>query len=145
VLVRVIDLIREARAEQQPEPQWQAPPPIEDRTAEDESPRLTQDEATAVAAAFVRPLLEVLEGRRPLRQLSALLGPEVSYRLEMTLSPGARRVRNSDLRMHKVRVCLPHPRAIEACAVVQAGARFRAIALRLEHDGRWRCTALRLG
>jgi Family of unknown function (DUF6459) len=137
--VRVIDLLREARVAQ-PEP---VPEVI---AAREPAVQIGSDEAAALVTAVVRPLLEVLEGRRPLRQLSALLEPAVRDRLELMLSPGARRVRNSDLRLHKVRVCQPDAAAIEACAVVQAGPRFRAIALRLERHGpRWTCTALRLG
>ena len=139
VLVRVIDLIREARAAQ-PEP---VPEPV---TQKDPRPWPGNDEAAALAGCVVRPLLEVLEGRRPLRQLTPLLAPDVLQRLASTLSPGARRLRNSDLRLHKVRACVPAAGVIEACAVAQAGPRFRAVALRLEHrDERWRCTALVVG
>lgn len=111
---------------------------------------VSDDQAVALATALVRPLLEVLEGRRPLRQLHGMLAAGARYRLELTLRRGDRlrdgRLRDRGLRLHKVRTCLPRPGVIEACAVVQAGPRFRAIALRLEHRRqRWVCTALRLG
>lgn len=120
---------------------------------------VSDEQAVALATALVRPLLEVLEGRRPLRQLHGMLAAGAMYRLELTLRRGDRlrdghmrdsrmrdsRMRDRGLRLHKVRTCLPRPGVIEACAVVQAGPRFRAIALRLEHRRRWVCTALRLG
>jgi Family of unknown function (DUF6459) len=91
-------------------------------------------------------LLEVLEGRRPPRQLAPVLGPEVIEQLETLVNLNARRVGHDGLRLHRVRVCVPRPAAIEGCAVVRAGHRFRALALRLEYDSaHWKCTALRIG
>lgn len=88
----------------------------------------------------------MLEGRRPPRQLAPALGPEVLDQLETLINLGARRIRHDSMRLYKVRVCLPHPSAIEGCAVVRTGHRFRALAIRLEFDStRWKCTALRFG
>jgi len=48
--------------------------------------------------------------------------------------------------VRSVRVCEPADGVAELSAVVQAGARFRAIAARLEGlDGRWRCVRLQIG
>ena len=106
-------------------------------------PRVGRDEATTLVRTVVRPLLEVLEGRRPLRQLTGVLSPVVLHRVETILDgrlPG-------DLRLHTIRVDQPRPDVIEASVTVQAGVRFRAVALRLQRRGRgrWTCTALRLG
>jgi hypothetical protein len=106
----------------------------------------TSEQAAALITTVVRALLEVLEGRRPPRQLAPMLEPGVLDQLETLVSLGARRMGNNGLRLYKVRVCLPHASAIEGCAVVRAGHRFRALAIRLEYGSpRWKCTALRLG
>jgi len=95
---------------------------------------------------MVRALLEVLDGRRPLRQLAPVLVSEVLDQLEMLVSLGARRIGHNGLRLSTVRVGLPHPSAIEGSAVIRTGHRFRAVAIRLEHASpRWKCTALRVG
>jgi hypothetical protein len=93
-------------------------------------------------------MAEVLAGARPAGQLSEVATLDV-LRL---LARGAGRLgaRSSGLPQRpivkSVRVSEPCDGIIEACAVINTGDRIRALALRLEGiDGRWRCTAMRLG
>jgi uncharacterized protein DUF6459 len=145
VLLRLVDLQQRDATRARTEPQWREPRPPDFSPAGAVLP-LTTEQATALVTTIVRALLEVLEGRRPPRQLAPALGPEVLDRLETLMSLGGRRVGHDGLRLYKVRVCLPHRSAIEGCAVVRAGRRFRALAIRLEFDStRWKCTALRVG
>jgi hypothetical protein len=95
--------------------------------------------------------MEVLAGRRAVRQLAPVTTEGVYAQLECRLhalralrlrrglvSPGAARVIS-------VRVDEPTDGVAEVTAVVRRGDRHRAVALRLEGvDGRWRCTVLQL-
>ena len=57
--------------------------------------------------------------------------------------PGARAQRPV---VGSVHVSEPRDGVVEACAIVDTGARKRALALRLEGiEGQWRCTALQIG
>jgi len=144
-LLRLVDLQQRDAARALTEPEWSEPRPPDFSPTDPVRPPTTE-QATALVTTIVRALLEVLEGRRPTRQLAPMLGPEVLDRLETLMSLSARRIGHNGLRLYKVRVCLPHASAIEGCAVVRAGHRFRALALRLELDStRWKCTALRVG
>jgi hypothetical protein len=145
VLLRLVDLQQRDTIRALAEPEWlELQPPASSGTGPVRPP--SAEQATAMVTAMVRALLEVLEGRRPPRQLSPVLRPEVLDRLETLLSLGVRRISQDGLRLYKVRVCLPHPAVIEGCAVVRAGHRYRALALRMEYGlPRWTCTALRVG
>lgn len=115
------------------------------RRPADRSVAITDAQARSLAAVVVRLVLEVLEGRRPVRQLSAMLHPQILAKLETTLRTDRSPTR-ATLRLRTVRIYRPRPTAIEASAVVQSGPRCRAVALRLEQTGtRWTCTALHLG
>lgn len=163
VLLRLVDTDPDPEADESPV-DWRGSPlavlPALDPTAdldlvdslviEQASPRLgdrgsatiTPEQGRSVAAAVVRRLLEVLDGRRPARQLGTVLVPRVLSKLEAT----PRTTTGGGLRLRTVHVCLPGPATIEACAVVQAGRRCRAFALRLEQTGTsWKCTALHIG
>ncbi|WP_092380790.1 Rv3235 family protein [Micromonospora phaseoli] len=109
--------------------------------------------ATRVAHRFVTTCLEVLNGFRPPVQLrqqldparSAVLLPELA-RATARGAPARRRSTRPGLRLRRLRVCEPHPAAIEAAAVLTGVAgRSWALALRLEHRrGNWLCTDLRV-
>lgn len=94
-------------------------------------------------------LIESAAGRRPLRQLTALLTFPVLRGIGTDFERSARA--GSPHWLHRasvrsVRASEPSAESAEVCATVQTGARVRAIALRLEaKDGRWRCTRLQLG
>jgi hypothetical protein len=95
------------------------------------------------AARFARAFAEVLAASRPARQLMRWATWPVYEELETvvgTLGGGARPV------LVAVRVSEPADSVAEACAVVRIGERCRALALRFEGlDGRWQCTAARIG
>jgi hypothetical protein len=91
-------------------------------------------------------VLEVLAGRRPPHQLSRHLSHGVLAGLAADLERGNRRSWSGPTALRSVRVCEPADGVAELAAVIQMGARFRAIAARLEGlDGRWRCVRLQLG
>jgi hypothetical protein len=90
----------------------------------------------------------VLTGARPAAQLCDVASPEVTAMLlrsagRMHGRPGVpvQRPVVSAVHVHE-----PLPGVTEACALIDLGVRYRAIALRLEAaSGRWRCTALSIG
>jgi hypothetical protein len=94
-------------------------------------------------------MIETAGGRRPLPQLSALLSPSVSRGLAADFERSSRR--GSPHWLHRaavrtLRCAQPRDGVAELCAVLETGARVRAMALRLEeHRGRWRCTRIQLG
>lgn len=97
------------------------------------------------AAAAVRLLLEVLVGDRPTRQVAGWVSPPVLAALELR-SPRQRRAMPRRPLLRSLRVLEPSDGVAEVCAVVQTGARHRAVALRLDGlDGRWTVTALHVG
>lgn len=102
-------------------------------------------EVRAVAGAAVRIVVEVLAGTRPPAQLSLVAVPAVCRELARLAPRGASR-RGGRVVPPKVlstRAQRPAPSVAEASAVVAAGGRVHALALRLDHTrGRWRCTAL---
>jgi hypothetical protein len=92
-------------------------------------------------------LLEARAGLRPVRQLANYFSPPVHAGLTAQLSrvpitPNGKRPAT----VKSVHVCEPADGVAEVCAVIFTGARYRAIAARLEeYDGRWRCVHLQLG
>ena len=122
--------------------------------------RAEEPEPTAVSPIpnprrFVAPLAqgvaEVLMGVRPPQQLAQVTTLDVLAQLERNAGRLAPRTsgRAAALprpRISTVRLCEPVPGVAEVCAVVDTGARRRALALRLELiAGRWQCTVLRVG
>jgi Family of unknown function (DUF6459) len=94
-------------------------------------------------------VIETAGGRRPLGQLTALLSASVAAGLRGDFERVAARGRRhwtATAVIRSVRASEPAPDVAELCATVQAGARVRAIAMRLEaRHGRWCCTRLVLG
>jgi hypothetical protein len=97
---------------------------------------------------LAQAIAEVLAGARPAAQLTEVATQEVVRLLRR--STGRLDVRPGVLQQRpvvgSVHVSEPCHGVAEACAVINTGARRRAIALRLEHShGQWRCTALHVG
>ena len=100
----------------------------------------------AWAGRMVQAVVEVLSGVRPLAQLVRWTSPDVYAGLQRrsAAEPGPRPGRRAIVR--SVHVSEPADGVAEACAVVIAHGRVRAVALRLEGlDGRWVMTALEIG
>jgi hypothetical protein len=92
------------------------------------------------AGRLVQAIVEVIAGLRPPAQLvrwtSAQVYDGVAARAH------TRRRGEPRARLTSVHVCEPADGIAEVSAVVQRGARSRAVALRIEGlDGRWQCTA----
>lgn len=102
------------------------------------------------SASLAQALVETLQGRRPVGQLSrwvderVLATLNVALRLRQARTGASRSVRPATLR--SVHIQFPQPEAVEASAHVQLGKRSVALAFRLEAwNDRWLCTALDLG
>lgn len=97
---------------------------------------------------MAQAIAEILAGARPAAQLADVATPDVIRLLSrnsgrLRAMPGLRPQRPV---IDAVHVRAPCAGVAEACAVVNLGARCRAIAFRLELvDYRWRCTAVRVG
>ncbi|MEO7195249.1 MAG: Rv3235 family protein [Pseudonocardiaceae bacterium] len=127
VLRRLVDILP-ATPEPSPEPSLTVP--------------VTPDPAAAVLAERVlRAAVEILNGRRPARQLAAVLRPELlSYLVLLKAAAG-----HLEPRVHKVLAQQHVGDALEAVALVTLNTGVRALAARFDkHDGQWRCTALQL-
>ena len=102
-------------------------------------------------AAFARRLLigviETATGRRSASQLSQ----HTTATVQAGLARDAGRISrlgtaSRPATVHSLHLAEPADGVAEIVAVVRVGARFRAIALRLEGlDGRWRCVRLQIG
>jgi hypothetical protein len=103
----------------------------------------TTPDVSAWASRFVPALVEVLSGDRPVSQLMRWTDrdvyEEIRQRVEgLSRSPGSRPARAAVRSLH---LCQPRPDAAEITAVVRAGRRTRALAVRLDAiEDRWRCT-----
>lgn len=100
------------------------------------------------ARKLIQATLEVCDGTRSADQLSRWLAPDVRERVARRGVLARRRAR----RPHRppivrtVLLCHPADGVCEVSAVVRAGGRVRALALRMSGvDGRWLVTALELG
>jgi Family of unknown function (DUF6459) len=99
-------------------------------------------------ARLAQAIAEVLAGARPAGQLSHVATLDVLALLERGAGRLGSRSGAPAQRPIVGSVHLSEPRdgVAEACAVVDTGARKRALALRLEGvNGQWRCTALHIG
>jgi hypothetical protein len=104
-------------------------------------------------AAFVgrlaQAVVEIVSGQRPAPQVIRHTAPTVySVIARQAMVAGRRRLPGArrPAVVRRVRVCEPADGIVEACAVVVAHGRVRALALRLEGlDGRWLVTALTIG
>lgn len=113
------------------------------RPAED--PRLRA--AAAFADAAVRRVLEVLERRRPVTQLRALLAAGL---VDSLVPAGTRSALHQPARLRRVRVQLAGDHAAEVSASYSRGERVHAIACRIEQVStptgpRWLVVALHMG
>lgn len=111
-----------------PAPPWRASEPG-DRTA------------CALAAGMVERILPALAGRRTLDQTGARVSAPVAG-----LINAARRsnpLGGPNYRVRSVHACMTSSCKVEACAVVSAASRMRALVLRMEQkDTVWSCTML---
>ena len=99
------------------------------------------------ARRFVIAVIEAATGRRTAGQLGSHTSPGVQAGLVRDagrisrLGTAAR-----PATLHSMRLTEPADGVVEAAAIVRVGARYRAIAFRLEGlDGRWRCVRLQIG
>ena len=113
--------------DRQPTPIWQLPDP---------------KQATARIAQI---LLDVMNGQRPVAQLNNVTNALVRAQVLRSVAGLPRDQRHRPL-VTSLRVTTPGPSVVEASVVLGNAGRSRAMALRLEGlDGRWMCTALRMG
>lgn len=139
-----------------------APPAVEEETDERATPRELLPDPAPLAHRFAQAVVEIVAGDRPASQLTRHATLDVLDQLERTARHRALRaaellrtsVRASAAssvvparpRVTSIHLSEPADGVAEACAVISAGSRRRALAFRLEGlDGRWQCTALRMG
>jgi len=115
------------------------------------TPRADLPDPRRWCARLTQALVEVLAGVRPLTQLSPWVTEGVYADLTPRVRATSRRqgrdrgasATQARAQLRTIRLCEPADGVAEASAVVQYGARCRAVALRLEGlDGKWRCTEL---
>lgn len=117
------------------------------------TPPLIEDgpgrEQHAHCVRFVRALLEVCNGQRPVLQLTSWVTADVYDQVVRRLTIGIRRRSTTPTsRIASVHVASPHAEALEIAARIDDGRRSRALALRLDlradRHGRavWKCTAM---
>ena len=105
------------------------------------APPAADPTAAILAERVLRAAVETLGGRRPARQLSTVLSPDLlAYLISLQATAG-----HLAPRVHKV-LAQPHAGgALEAVALVTLSTGVRALAARFEkQDNRWQCTALQL-
>jgi hypothetical protein len=94
----------------------------------------------------VTTVLEALAGRRPLPQVGPLTSPGVYTALATGRRPRWCAEGTAPILVGAVHVCEPVDGVAEVSAVARRAGRAHAVAIRLEGiDGRWRCTAIRIG
>ncbi|WP_083282920.1 Rv3235 family protein [Humibacillus sp. DSM 29435] len=102
-----------------------------------------------LVSQLAQAVMEVVSGQRPPAQLIRHLAPTVYSVLARRALVAARRQQPGARRaavVRRVRLCQPTDGVVEACAVVVAHGRVRAMAMRLEGiDGRWVVTAVTIG
>jgi hypothetical protein len=131
VLRRLADILPQVA------PAFPEPPPV--------APPAPSPAACVLAERVLRAVVEILGGRRPARQLSAVLSPDLLAHL-ITLQEVAGPLKP---RVRKVLARPQAPGVLEAVAVVTLTTGVRALAARFEEHAdeggrRWRCTALQL-
>lgn len=90
------------------------------------------------ARLIAQLVFDVLAGVRPYHHLAGYTTP----RLFEELQPLGARLAGAAPTLERVRLCEPRPAVAEVTAVARAGSRVHALALRLEHDRRWRCAVI---
>ncbi len=102
-----------------------------------------------LVSRLAQAVIEVVSGQRPPAQLIRHLAPTVYSVVARRALVAARRQQPGARRaavVRRVRLCEPTDGVVEACAVVVAHGRVRAMAMRLEGiDGRWVVTAITIG
>ena len=104
-------------------------------------------EPGSFARRFAIAVIEAATGRRTASQLS----PHTSPGVQAGLIRDAGRINrlgtaSQPARLHSVHLAEPADGVVEAAAIVRVGARYRAIAFRLEGlNGHWRCVRLQIG
>jgi Family of unknown function (DUF6459) len=90
-------------------------------------------------------VLEVLSGRRPMVQLTRHVSPAVQRGLAR--AGGSQPLKSPTApTLHSLHLSEPAAGVCEMSAIVVVGARYRAVAARLEwRIDHWRCTALQVG
>jgi hypothetical protein len=130
VLRRLVDILPSAAST------TLKPPPVPALPAADPA-------ASALAERVLRATVEILNGRRPAQQLSAVLRPDLlNYLASLQVAAG-----HLEPRVRKVLIQQHAADAMEAIALVTLNTGVRALAARFEKhpDGsRWQCTALQL-
>jgi uncharacterized protein DUF6459 len=137
VLRRLVDILPSpAPATLDPSPTTAPPaadPPGSDHTA------------SALAERVLRAAVEILGSRRPAKQLSAVLRPDLlTYLVSLQVTAG-----HLEPRVRKVLTQQHADSVLEAVALVTLNTGVRALAARFEkhvdaHGCRWQCTALQL-
>lgn len=113
------------------------------------SSTLTLPDVHPLVERLSQAVMEVVSGQRPAAQLIRHFAPSVYSVVARRGLVAARRHDGRPRRpavVRRVRVCEPADGVVEACAVVMAHGRVRALAMRLEGiDGRWVVTAITIG
>ncbi|MDQ1685169.1 MAG: hypothetical protein QOC82_1906 [Frankiaceae bacterium] len=141
-----------------------APPAIEEEFDERITPRASLPDPAPLARRFAQAVVEIAAGDRPISQLSRYATLDVLDQLERSVrrraaqpvgvmrtavgaaAGSASAAAAARPRVTSVHLSEPADGVAEGCAVITAGQRRRALAFRLEGlDGRWQCTALRIG
>lgn len=103
--------------------------------------RVAPKPRTAVldARRLITVVVEAVDGRRQLTQLTRLLTSGALEEVERAVAPGL------GTRLGRLRLCRVSPSAVEIAATLTQGRRIRALAARAElRDGAWKCTVFRL-
>ncbi|MBV8542567.1 MAG: hypothetical protein JO364_12115 [Pseudonocardiales bacterium] len=97
--------------------------------------------ASVLAERVLRAAVEILSGRRPAQQLSAVLRPDLlTYLVSLQVAAG-----HLEPRVRRVLAQQHAADALEAVALVTLSTGVRALAARFDkHGSRWWCTALQL-
>lgn len=123
--------------------------PEDDDTARRPTMRNQLPDPRPFVAKIAQAIIEVIAAQRPAPQLIRHTSPVIYSGLARRAVVAARRQPAGPRRpavVRRVRVCEPADGIVEACAVVVAHGRVRALALRLEGlDGRWLVTQLTVG
>lgn len=109
--------------------------------------RPTQLDPAGFSRRLAVAIIEVATGRRSAAQLRRLTGPAVQAGLARDAGRITRLGSASrPATIHSVHVSEPADGVAEVAVIVEVGARFRALAIRLEADGgTWRCVRLQIG
>jgi hypothetical protein len=111
-------------------------------------PPLQHRDPRPVAVNFARGVAEVMARTRSVDQLQDLATFEVVRIIERaaTRQPAHRTRPKLRPRLRSVHISVVCDGVVEACAVIDGGVRSRALAFRLESNGRsWRATVVQLG